>query len=194
MRTWSYYTLWLRTITGNYRTIWSLWCSSMNTYFVYCIKVEQTFTCMVIEMQQEKKNVEDNLASWSNYEAAETCIFYFQNVSMSWKLKWTYIPLSRPFPFLHVFLKYVTSCSLHPQFNKNFCSKLDDIIWKSAIEKSKSHITRMPKRWNFIVSVIAIGSYPATTSILCSIKWSVHAWCSFISCSVLHRFLVSPTF
>ncbi|RWW34561.1 hypothetical protein BHE74_00030273 [Ensete ventricosum] len=37
-------------------------------------------------------------------------------------------------------------CSLHPQFNKNFCSKLDDIIWKSAIEKSKSHITRMPKR------------------------------------------------
>ncbi|CAL9755914.1 unnamed protein product [Musa acuminata subsp. burmannicoides] len=32
------------------------------------------------------------------------------------------------------------------KFNKNFCSKLDDIIWKSAIEKSKSHITRMPKR------------------------------------------------
>ncbi|CAL9084915.1 unnamed protein product [Musa textilis] len=32
------------------------------------------------------------------------------------------------------------------KFNQNFCSKLDDIIWKSAIEKSKSHITRMPKR------------------------------------------------
>lgn len=32
------------------------------------------------------------------------------------------------------------------KFNKNFCSKLDDIIWKSAIEKSKSHVTRMPKR------------------------------------------------
>ncbi|KAG1368158.1 CBL-interacting protein kinase 8 [Cocos nucifera] len=32
------------------------------------------------------------------------------------------------------------------KFNKNFCSKLEEIIWKPPVEKSKSRITRMSKR------------------------------------------------
>nr|XP_019706940.1 CBL-interacting protein kinase 8 isoform X3 [Elaeis guineensis] len=31
-------------------------------------------------------------------------------------------------------------------FNKNFCSKLEEIIWRPPVEKSKSRITRMSKR------------------------------------------------
>ncbi|XP_038987678.1 CBL-interacting protein kinase 8-like isoform X1 [Phoenix dactylifera] len=32
------------------------------------------------------------------------------------------------------------------KFNKNFCSKLEEIIWRPPVEKSKSQITRMSKR------------------------------------------------
>nr|XP_029120966.1 CBL-interacting protein kinase 8 isoform X4 [Elaeis guineensis] len=32
------------------------------------------------------------------------------------------------------------------KFNKNFCSKLEEIIWRPPVEKSKSRITRMSKR------------------------------------------------
>ncbi|XP_020272426.1 CBL-interacting protein kinase 8 [Asparagus officinalis] len=37
----------------------------------------------------------------------------------------------------------VTECL---KFNKSFCNKLDEIIWKPPIEKSKSRISRMSKR------------------------------------------------
>lgn len=43
-------------------------------------------------------------------------------------------------------------CSLALQFNKNFCSKLDEIIWRSPVEKNKSRITRISKRWNHVSS------------------------------------------
>lgn len=34
----------------------------------------------------------------------------------------------------------------YPKFNKNFCNKLDEIIWRPPMEKSRSRITRMSKR------------------------------------------------